>query len=484
MKINQKRIEKKNIVYFGQEKSEEFRSSMVSFIFFNLSKYKSILSSIFILVYFLVWFYVRKIIIVLYVFSIIIFFVYLFFLIKKLKSNNNISSLKQNEIKRNDIPCDFSILICAHNEEDVIENTLRKITELEGNFEIVIVDDRSEDKTGKIVDDFVFTYKKESHSGKKIKILHRAPGSKPGKSASLNDGIKLCVGDYVIMLDADSYFAEKDALLKISNFISEFKPDAIQLRKVSSNPNYNLISYLSYLELCLDSFMQKSRNAFGGAVELRGTGMIIKRDVLKEVHGFDEESITDDLEMSSRLFFNGKKIVFLEEPFVYEQTVFDILSWWRQRFRWLEGSLRRYIKYSALILRRAILNRPSNFLKEISFESTKSNIDFFLFFISEFLIPFFAILSIFEELGLLIFGKGDILVFLVIILSYPALIFPVSMYFLKDYFNMSFIRRILLSLFFSCYMLTWMFIMFFVFKRVLFDNKPSIWVSPKRLGGV
>ncbi|AWB10813.1 1,2-diacylglycerol 3-beta-glucosyltransferase [Thermodesulfobium acidiphilum] len=484
MKINQKKIENKNIVCFEQERSEELRLKVMSFILFNLTKYKSILSLIFILLYFIVWFYIRRVIMALYVFFILIFFIYLFFLIKKLKSMDDIIDSKQNDLESNDFFYKFSILICAHNEESVIENTLKKIIELNGNFEIIIVDDRSEDKTGKIVDDFVLAYKKEFDSDKEIKVLHRTHDSKPGKSASLNDGIELCSGDYVVMLDADSYFIDRDALVKISNFINKFKPDAIQLRKVSSNPNYNLISYLSYLELCLDSFMQKSRNAFGGAVELRGSGMVISREVLKEVHGFDEESITDDLEMSSRLFFNRKKIVFLEEPFVYEQTVFDLLSWWTQRFRWLEGSLRRYIKYSALILRRAISNRCNNCLKEISFESTKSNLDFFLFFISEFLIPFFAILSMFEEIGLLIFGKGDILILLVIILSYPALLFPISMFFLKDYFNIGFMKRILLSLFFSLYMLTWMFIMFFVFKRVLFDNKPSTWVSPKRLGGV
>jgi 1,2-diacylglycerol 3-beta-glucosyltransferase len=424
-----------------------------------------------------------------------VFFAYLFYLFRRIKEIDNETSFELREDKSNNVVREFSLLVCAHNEESVIESTLKKIVELEGKFEIIVVDDRSKDKTGKIVDDFISNYKRKFefdgkenlnslNDYKEIKVLHRAYDSKPGKSASLNDGIRLCTGEYIIVLDADSYFDDKKALIKLSDYVNTYWPDAVQLRKISSNPGYNLISYLSFLELCLDSFMQKARNAFGGAVELRGTGMVIRRSVLIEVGGFDEESITDDLEMSSRLFFNKKKIVFLETPFVYEQTVFDIRSWWAQRFRWLEGSLRRYIKYSVLILKRMLSNRTDISFKAVSLESTKSNLDFFLFFISEFLIPFFAILSIFEELGLLIFGKGDILIILAILLSYPVVIFPVSLFFLKDYFNMSFIRRVLISLIFSCYMLTWMFIMLFVFKKILFEKKSSTWISPKRLGGV
>jgi len=432
--------------------------------------------------------------IIFYVFFIFIIFIYLLYLIKKVENVDNLFDLNLVKENNGNSHCKFSILICAHNEESVIEKTLKQILGLAGNFEIVVVDDRSIDKTGKIVDEFIYFYNKEFENKRddisnvnyyrEIKVLHRDKDSKPGKSASLNDGIKLCSGEYIVMLDADSFFSDKDDIIRISNFVSKFKPDAIQLRKISSNPNYNLISYLSSLELCLDSFMQKSRNAFGGVVELRGTGMVIKSDVLEYVGGFDEDSITDDLEMSSRLFFNGKKIVFLEYPFVYEQTVFDLSSWWAQRFRWLEGSLKRYIKYSSLIMRRSFTRKPkANSVKSFC-ESKKSNLDFFLFFISEFLVPFFAILSIFEEIGLLILGKGNVIAFLIMFFSYSFLIFPVSIYFLKYYFKIGFFRRVLVSLFFSCYMLTWMFIMFFVFKRILFDKKPTMWVSPKRLGGV
>jgi 1,2-diacylglycerol 3-beta-glucosyltransferase len=432
--------------------------------------------------------------IIFYVFFIFIIFIYLLYLIKKVENVDNLFDLNLIKGNNGNSHCKFSILICAHNEESVIEKTLKQILGLAGNFEIVVVDDRSIDKTGKIVDEFIYFYNKEFDNKRddisnvnyyrEIKVLHRDKDSKPGKSASLNDGIKLCSGEYIVMLDADSFFSDKDDIIRISNFVSEFKPDAIQLRKISSNPNYNLISYLSSLELCLDSFMQKSRNAFGGAVELRGTGMVIKSDVLEYVGGFDEDSITDDLEMSSRLFFNGKKILFLEYPFVYEQTVFDLSSWWDQRFRWLEGSLKRYIKYSSLIMRRSFTRKPKADSVKSFCESKKSNLDFFLFFISEFLVPFFAILSIFEEIGLLILGKGNVIAFLIIFFSYSFLIFPVSIYFLKYYFKIGFFRRVLVSLFFSCYMLTWMFIMFFVFKRILFDKKPTMWVSPKRLGGV
>ena len=53
-----------------------------------------------------------------------------------------------------------SIMIPAHNEEYVIANTVENILNIDyPNFEIIVIDDRSDDNTAKVVNDLATKYK-------------------------------------------------------------------------------------------------------------------------------------------------------------------------------------------------------------------------------------------------------------------------------------------------------------------------------------
>jgi dolichyl-phosphate beta-glucosyltransferase len=102
---------------------------------------------------------------------------------KNLKSNNHIY---------------LSVVTPAYNEEKNILNTLKKI---EGfleqepyNYEVLVMNDGSQDKTGEIAGKYADT-------NSKIKVYnlpHR------GKAPTVVDGIKTARGKYVLFTDADS----------------------------------------------------------------------------------------------------------------------------------------------------------------------------------------------------------------------------------------------------------------------------------------
>ncbi|MDK2934191.1 MAG: hypothetical protein PWP27_2001 [Clostridiales bacterium] len=96
-----------------------------------------------------------------------------------------------------------SILIPAHNEEKVIDKTVKAMLSLnypEDKLEVIVINDNSSDNTGKILEEL-----KKTYSNKNLKIIttDKITGGK-GKSNALNIGYKNSKGDYIVVYDADN----------------------------------------------------------------------------------------------------------------------------------------------------------------------------------------------------------------------------------------------------------------------------------------
>ncbi|MBO8131698.1 MAG: glycosyltransferase [Candidatus Marinimicrobia bacterium] len=95
----------------------------------------------------------------------------------------------------------ISILVCSKNEESVIKNLLESLTRLiypEDKYEVVLIDDESEDNTFDIMREYVkknanwFCYRNQI-TDKSIK----------GKKRPITFGIEKCKGDIILTTDAD-----------------------------------------------------------------------------------------------------------------------------------------------------------------------------------------------------------------------------------------------------------------------------------------
>jgi 1,2-diacylglycerol 3-beta-glucosyltransferase len=123
-----------------------------------------------------------------------------------------------------------------------------------------------------------------------------------------------------------------------------------------------------------DAFFQQQRIAAGGLGELRGNGQFIRRTALEQCGGFNEETITDDLDLTFRLHLDQWDIAFCFHPHVGEEGVTRPLALWHQRNRWAEGGYQRCLDYWHLISR----NRMG----------TKKSLDLLCFFwITQYLLP-------------------------------------------------------------------------------------------------
>ena len=249
---------------------------------------------------------------------------------------------KHPEIINEDYKPFVSVLIPCHNEESVIAHTVENIRALDyERFEIILIDDRSTDKTASILHELEQKYDN-------VKALIRPQDAFPGKSAVLNDAFQLAKGDAILVFDADAT-VEPDFLSKLIPCLEPKDVGAVQARKIIRNKNFNLLTKCQNNEYTMDTYFQVGRDSVKGAVELRGNGELIKREAIEDIGGWNNFTITDDLDMSTRLHIKGWDIRFCENAKVYEEGIIYLLPLFRQRRRWLEGTIRRYLEYCGVL---------------------------------------------------------------------------------------------------------------------------------------
>jgi cellulose synthase/poly-beta-1,6-N-acetylglucosamine synthase-like glycosyltransferase len=71
---------------------------------------------------------------------------------------------------------------------------------------------------------------------------------------------------------------------------------------------------------------------------LPGTNFVMWAHLIQELHGWDEEALTEDSELSIRIYEAGYKIKFIPYALTYEQEPQEWGVWLKQRMRWVRGN--------------------------------------------------------------------------------------------------------------------------------------------------
>lgn len=237
-----------------------------------------------------------------------------------------------------------SLLVAAKNEETVIEPLVAALCQLDypaSRYDVWIIDDNSTDGTPQRLQALADQYPQ-------LRVLPRPAGASGGKSGALNQVWPDTQGDILGVFDADARVS-RDTLRHIVPLFDQRTVGAVQMQKAVVNRAKNLWTRGQQAEMALDSYFQQQRVSLGGIGELRGNGQFVRRKALTQCGGWNEETITDDLDLTLRLHFSGWEIHFLLHPAVGEEGVERPLALWHQRNRWAEGGYQRYLDYWRLI---------------------------------------------------------------------------------------------------------------------------------------
>lgn len=365
---------------------------------------------------------------------------------------------KQPPVFNEDYKPFVSILVPAHNEESVITHTVENILQLDyENFELIVIDDRSSDKTPLVIKQLEEKYEN-------VKAFIRPQDAYPGKSAVLNDAMKYAKGEAILVFDADAtvepYFLKR--------MVAELEPadvGAVQARKVIRNKDVNFLTRCQNNEYTFDCNLQTGRDSIKGAVELRGNGELIKRVALEDINGWNNDTITDDLDMSTRLHIKGWDVRFCSEVIVYEEGIVYLYPLFRQRRRWLEGSIRRYLEYFW----------DAFCSKKISL---RAQLDMFAF-ILQFIMPLWFLLEVTFRTIKFVMDKitpNEFMFSLIIATVMAAGFFTAIRYSLRRYDNVPRLRAIKEACETTIYMLIiWFPMVLFILGKIVFLKKDMKW---------
>ena len=232
------------------------------------------------------------------------------------------------------------VVVAARDEQAVITRLVERLATLrypEGQLTLWVIDDGSSDRTPELLAELQTRFPQ-------LRVLRREPNAGGGKSGALNLVMQQLQGRWLLVLDADAEL-QPDTLERLIPFAEGGGWSAVQLRKAVVNTSVNLLTRAQAMEMALDAVIQEGRLASAGVAELRGNGQLLRRDAVEACGGFNEDTVTDDLDLSFRLLLANQPVGVLWDPSVREEAVLTLRALVRQRQRWAEGGLQRFFDY-------------------------------------------------------------------------------------------------------------------------------------------
>lgn len=223
-----------------------------------------------------------------------------------------------------------SIIVPCYNEEKVLMQSLTSLDSVDYSpMEIVVVDDGSSDCTLEIAKKFAQTAKN------KINIITQ---KNSGKASTLNIGISVASGEFLLCVDADSLVDSQSIMSGLRHFINNPQVVAVAGAVHVANPNQWLTDYQS-LEYGLGDLQKACLANFGAVNVIPGPIGLFRKSALEAIGGYETTNTTfaEDTELTLRLIAAGGKIVFEPKMISYTEVPDTWLPLIRQRYRWTRG---------------------------------------------------------------------------------------------------------------------------------------------------
>ncbi len=235
-----------------------------------------------------------------------------------------------------------SVLIPAHNEDVVIEATLKSIGSFaypKDKYEIILINDHSTDNTRELA--LKLTEKIEN-----LKVLDVPENEGRNKGAALNYGVKHTKGDLIAVYDADNTPETKALLYLVLNIMRDENIGAVIGKFRTRNRARNLLTKFINIETI---FFQWTTQAGRGRVfkltTIPGTNFIVRKKLLEEIGYWDPSALTEDTDVSIKLYQTGKWIKMVPYSVTWEEEPERFKVWLKQRTRWALGNLQVIFKY-------------------------------------------------------------------------------------------------------------------------------------------
>jgi rSAM/selenodomain-associated transferase 2 len=198
-----------------------------------------------------------------------------------------------------------SVIIPTYNEEQALPTTLASLSQQSGEYEVIVVDGASQDRTCEIAREFHF----------------RIIQATKGRASQMNAAAAQASGEWLLFLHADTILPagalarlnrlEGDPEVQAGGFLHSFSGDDWRLRLVS----------------VLDNFRCRcSRIIYGDQA------MFIRRKLFARLGGFPDVPILEDVKFCEKLLRVTRPVV-LQPPVLTDSRKFVKMGVWSALFQ-------------------------------------------------------------------------------------------------------------------------------------------------------
>ena len=253
--------------------------------------------------------------------------------------NNGFNKIKDFTLQDLEPRTKFSVIIPFRNEAENLPILLKSIENLNypnSHFEVILVDDESEDASLKVIE--IFRQKTRNNSSQHIKIIKNHRTSNSPKKDAIATAIKIVKYDWIITTDADCVLS-KYWLDSYDEFIQSHKASAIagpvKFTGFSSFfTRFQILDTLSLQGATIGSFGIKK------PLMCNGANFAYSKNGFEQVNGYegnDNIASGDDVFLLQKLLEKDNlKVYFLksENAIVTTRVTNGFTEYLQQRLRW------------------------------------------------------------------------------------------------------------------------------------------------------
>lgn len=196
----------------------------------------------------------------------------------------------------------ISVVIPTYDEERALPHTLRELFRQSGDYEVLVVDGGSLDRTTEIV-----------QAEPRARLLRTLKG----RAVQMNAGAKAARGEWLLFLHADTVLPpgairrlnrlEEDVKIRAGGFLHRFSGDDWRLKLISFLDNFRC---------------RRSRIIYGDQA------LFVRRALFYDLGGFPEQPILEDVAFCEKLLKVTRPLL-LSPPVVTDSRKFVQMGVWR-----------------------------------------------------------------------------------------------------------------------------------------------------------
>jgi cellulose synthase/poly-beta-1,6-N-acetylglucosamine synthase-like glycosyltransferase len=238
-------------------------------------------------------------------------------------------------------PCHFAELpritvqLPIYNEQFVVDRLIEACCNLDyppDKLEIQVLDD-STDETKDVAEAIVQRYRALGHN---IVYLHRT--DRTGfKAGALQEGMKVCSGEFIAIFDAD-FVPPRDWLLRVIHHFAEPNIGMVQTRWAHLNRSYSFLTQVEAILLDGHFILEHGARARSGLFfNFNGTAGMWRRCVIDQAGGWQHDTLTEDTDLSYRAQILGWKFKYLQDVACPAELPIEMTAFKTQQQRWAKG---------------------------------------------------------------------------------------------------------------------------------------------------